>query len=383
MMFTRLLRTLTAAPALAAALTLSSSPCIAQGEPEQAPPQTQEKAADNQEQKQEEKQGQKPAEAKDEKAADGKDEKADKKGEKKEVPQGTPVFWREPADISSRNLLLGPGGEGMKPDLSRVVYLETPTDGGYSVKWRVRDGAGREWVAKLGNEAQPETAATRLVWAAGYPTEITYLVPCARIENAPAPPESKGIKRCEGGGFANVRFEARPAEQKRLDNWSWDKNPFAGTKEFAGLVVMMGLVNNWDLKDENNKVIYAPGEGGAGELRYVISDLGATFGKTGNFITHSRNEPEKYIKTGFVERVEGGRVKFEYNGKKGSLFENITVEQAKWIGDILGRLTEEQIKDAFRAANYEPEVVEGLAQEVLGRINSLRRLSAPAAGGGR
>ncbi|HEY0174148.1 MAG TPA: hypothetical protein VGB98_24230 [Pyrinomonadaceae bacterium] len=302
--------------------------------------------------------------------------KDEKKGEKKEEPpQGTPVLWQEPTDIASRNLLHGPGGEGMKPDLSQVVW-EATEDGGYSVKWTVRDGSGKKWVAKVGNESQPETAATRLVWAAGYPTEVTYLAPCVKIVNAPKP--RKKVEQCEGGGYANVRFEARPENQKRLDNWSWDQNPFAGSKEFAGLVVMMGLINNWDLKDTNNKVVYVPA-GSGGELRYIISDLGATFGKTGNFITHSRNEPEKYVQTGFVEKVEGGRVRFEYNGKKGGLFDAVTVEQAKWIGDILARLSEEQIKDAFRAANYKPDHVEALAQEVMGRINSLRRLSAPDA----
>ena len=302
-----------------------------------------------------------------------------KRGEKKkeEAPQGTPVFWQEPTDIASRNLLLGPGGEGMKPDLKQVIWEETLPEG-YSVKWRVRDASGRKWVVKVGNEAQPETVATRLVWAAGYPTEVNYLVPCVQIVNAPKP--RKDVKRCEGKGYANVRFEARPDDYKRLNEWSWDDNPFKGSKEFAGFVVLMGLLNNWDLKDSNNKIIYVPGEGG-GELRYVVSDLGATFGKTGNFITHSRNEPEKYVKTGFVDKVEGGRVKFEYNGKKGGLFDAVTVEQAGWIGDILGRLSEEQVMDAFRAANYGPKEVEALSQEVLGRINSLRRLSAPAAVG--
>lgn len=304
------------------------------------------------------------------------DEKAEAKGEGKRgaAPQGTSVFWREPADIASRNLLLGPGGEEMKPDLSQVIWEETE-QGGYSVKWRVRDASGKKWVVKAGNEAQPETAAARLVWAAGYPVEVNYLVPCVHIVNAPKP--KKKVKRCEGKGYANVRFEARPENYRRLENWSWNKNPFTGTKEFAGFVVLMGLLNNWDLKDSNNKIIHVPGEGGEGELRYIVSDLGATFGKTGNFITHSRNEPEKYVKTGFVEKVEGDLVRFEYNGKMGGLFDGVTVEQAKWIGDVLGGLSEEQVKDAFRAANYTPQEVEGLAQEVLGRINALRRLPAP------
>src|SRR5215210_9459043 len=78
------------------------------------------------------------------------------KGKKKGPPQGTPVLWREPTDISSRDLLLGPGGEEMKPDLSRVTFIKEET-GGYSKKYRVRDGRGRVWVAKIGKEAQPET----------------------------------------------------------------------------------------------------------------------------------------------------------------------------------------------------------------------------------
>src|SRR5215216_3773072 len=67
-----------------------------------------------------------------------------KKDEKKEAaPQGTPVFWQEPSDISSRNLLLGPGGEEMKPDLKQVIWEETMPEG-YSVKWRVRDASGKK-----------------------------------------------------------------------------------------------------------------------------------------------------------------------------------------------------------------------------------------------
>jgi hypothetical protein len=214
------------------------------------------------------------------------------------------------------------------------------------------------------------------VWAAGYPTEINYLVPCVKITNAPKPPKDKSVKRCEGKGFANVRFEARPDDVKRLDVWSWKQNPFAGTKEMQGLIVLMALVNNWDLKDDNNKVVYYPD--GGGELRYVISDLGATFGKTGGPITHSRNEPEKYIKTGFVEKVEGNLVRFDYHGKNSGLFDNITVEQAKWLGDLLSQLSEKQIMDAFRAANFDPKEIEGLTYEVRARINALHNLPGGA-----
>jgi hypothetical protein len=259
----------------------------------------------------------------------------------------------------------------MKPDLSRVTFIKDQAAGGFSINYRVRDGAGKIWVAKLRDEAQPETAAVRLVWAVGYMTEINYLVPCLKIEGAPSP----GVKRCEGGGFANVKLEARPEKVKRLEIWSWAKNPFSGTKEFQGMVVLMSLMNNWDLKDDNNRIIFQPnGAGGRPELQYILSDLGATFGKTGGFISRSRNRPENYAKSKFVEGVEGNRVKFAYGGKNSGLFANITVAQAKWIGSWLSRVSDKQLSDAFRAANYSPDEVQLLTTTTRARINQLVNL---------
>ena len=291
-----------------------------------------------------------------------------KKDKKKEPPpQGTPVLWREPADVSALDLFHGPGGEEMKPDLSRLTFIEEEK-GGYSKKYRVRDAAGRVWVAKVGKEAQPETAASRLVWAAGYVTEITYLAPRATIEGK--------------GTFENVRFEARPENVKRFGEWRWDSNPFAGTRELQGLKILMALIENWDIKNDNNRVLAVSGEGGT-ELHYVVSDLGATFGKTGGQggpiallrqVKGSRNEPEEYVSDKFVEGVEGGRVRLHFSGKNSDLMRDITVEDARWLAGILSRLTDEQIEDAFRAANYTPEEVRILADAVKARIAELTGL---------
>lgn len=255
----------------------------------------------------------------------------------------------------------------MKPDLSRVTFIRDQAGGGYSINYRVRDGSGKIWIAKLRAEAQPETAAVRLVWAIGYMTEINYLVPCVKIEGAPA----SGVKRCEGGGFTNVKFEARPKHVKRLETWRWASNPFSGTKEFQGMIALMSLMNNWDLKDDNNKIIFVPDGPGGPELRYILSDLGATFGKTGGFLSRTRNKPEDFAKSRFIEGVEGSRVRFSYSGKNSGLFGNITVEHARWLGTWLSRLNDKQISDAFRAANYTPEEVQLLTHAVRARINQL------------
>jgi hypothetical protein len=278
------------------------------------------------------------------------------KGEKKELT-GTPVFWREPTDLESRNLLLGAGGEAMKPDVSKLTFIEQK-QGGYSTKYRVRDAKGNEWIAKLGKEAQPDTAANRLLWALGYETEIAYLVPKVKIEGK--------------GEFENVRLEARPADVKRAGNWMWENNPFKDTPEFRGLKILMVMINNWDMKDDNNEILAVRGDAtGEGELRYIISDLGGTFGKTGGFLARSRNKPSDYQKADFIKKVNGNVIDFNYGGKNQRLFENITVADARWLSNLMKRLSDEQIKDAFRAANYSPEQVDQLAGALKARINEL------------
>lgn len=284
----------------------------------------------------------------------------DKKQKQKVIPEGTPVLWSEPVDIATRDLYLGAGGEEMKPDLSSVTLIKEEK-GGYSTKYRVRDGSGREWVAKVGREAQPETAAVRLMWGVGYFSDLDYLAPSVRIE---------GLNKT----LENVRFGARPKEIKRIDDWQWDNNPFIGKREFQGLKIMMALLNNWDIKDSNNKILVVRNDNGETELRYIVHDLGATFGKAGGAfwkITRSRNDPDAYVKTTFIDKVKNGRVDFHYGGKRSSLFDDITVEDARWMGHWLSQLSDRQLEDAFRAANYKPEEVRLLAGTLRQRIKEL------------
>jgi hypothetical protein len=284
---------------------------------------------------------------------------------KKPMPAGAPVMWREPTDIASRDLFLGSGGEAGKPDLSRVTLIEK-VESGFSEKYRVRDAAGREWVAKVSREAQSEAAAVRLLWAVGYVTELTYLAPSVSIAGTPK------------GTYENVRFEGRSKDVKRLDPWLWDKNPFVGKREFQGLKVMMLLLNNWDIKDDNNGILHVVTPEGQSELHYIVSDLGATFGKIGSgplwALKRSRNDPQDYAESKFVDHVHKDRVFFHYGGKKQDVFEDISVGDVQWITALLSRLSDQQISDAFRAANYTQEEIATLTAAVRARINELVKL---------
>ena len=273
------------------------------------------------------------------------------------------VMW-EQVNIAERNLFYGPGGTEMQPDLKRAQFMGRQ-EGGNNIKYRIKDASGKEWVIKVGDETQPETAATRLLWAIGYRTEINYLVPSVSIP--------------QFGNYKNVRFEGRPDKIKRLDRWSWTNNPFVGTNEFEALKIMMAMFNNWDIKDENTAIL----KDGDSHY-YIISDLGASFGKLADESGGSRkgrsvNKPEQYAEAKFIKQVRDGVIELDYRGKADNIIRTVKVEHGRWLADLLLQLSDKQIEDAFRAANYKQEDIKLLAQAFKARIMELDEATkAPA-----
>jgi len=53
---------------------------------------------------------------------------------------------------------------------------------------------------------------------------------------------------------------------------------------------------------------------------------------------------------------------------------HIPVADARWMGHLLGELSPQQIRDAFRAAGYSPEEVEAYGRLVEQRIVELEKL---------
>ena len=272
-------------------------------------------------------------------------------------PDAPAVMWEEPADIRSRDLYTGPGGKALAPDLKDAVVLGRQP-GGNNLKYRLRDRKGNEWVAKVADESQPETAAVRLLWAVGYKTEINYLMP--------------DLQLVKERPFRNVRLEARPKDVKRGERWMWANNPFIGTKEFDGLKIMMAMLNNWDLKDENNIVLIVDGK-----HHYVVSDLGASFGKLANAPKsrsgRSVGDPDDYAKSVFIKGTRDGVIDFAYNGMADHLLKGVKVEHGRWLADLLLQLSDKQILDAFRAANYSDEKATVFANAFKARIAALDR----------
>jgi hypothetical protein len=234
------------------------------------------------------------------------------------------------------------------------------------------------------------------VWAAGYNTEESYYFNRANIDGMKK--LSRGQKYVQGNSVVGARFESRRENIKRGKEWSWRDNPFKNTRELNGLKTMMVLTNNWDTFKKNNKVLHNKD---TNEANYTVTDLGATMGKAaGAGAGRSKNNVRDYTRSRFVKKVDGDNVKFNYDVRPKKLgllsvfyppyyirqhkatttMNKVPVSDAAWIGAKMAQLSDEQLRDAFRAAGYDRNTQDAYARAVRNRINELNRLgNAPLA----
>jgi len=255
------------------------------------------------------------------------------------------------------------------------------------------DENGVKWRVKLGVEARPEVVATRLVWAVGYYANEDYFVPELRVEGMPHLKRGQNLVS-KDGTVHNVRLKRSLKGEEKIRDWKWSDNPFTRQRQLNGLRVMMALLNNWDLKDENNAVYEEKhGDSGSPELHYAVSDLGASFGTTGPSLTHSMSmgNLKAYQHSKFIRKTTSEYVDFYVPSRPALIYlatpkeffsrvdmrwigSHIPRSDAQWIGGLLAQLSPDQIRDAFRAAGYTPDQVNAYAAVVEGRIAELNRL---------
>jgi hypothetical protein len=299
--------------------------------------------------------------------------------------EGPPVMWRDPANIASRDLYFGPGGKSHQPVGPFRFEREVTT--GSQAKFDVVDAAGVRWSVKLGSESQPETVASRLVWAAGYFSNEDYFIPTFQVQDLPH--LHRGSSHVTSGDIVHgARFKRRPNDEEKIGLWKWSECPFSGTREWYGLRIMMAVLNNWDVKDANNVVYQLKGD--HPEQRYVVSDLGASFGPValsrslkGNFQAYReskwiRSVSQDYVDFNVPSPPTGGywiafplrieRLGLDWFGR------HIPREDCRWVGNLLSHLSLNQIQDAFRAAGYSPDEIQGFSSIVEQRIRELQAM---------
>ena len=207
----------------------------------------------------------------------------------------------------------------------------------------------------------------RMLSALGYHQPPVYFLPSFTLN------DDKGTHQEHGG-----RFRPTIPEFEELGDWSWQQNPFVGTKPYQGLLVILLMFGSGDLKNSNNSLYAFRRPDGTTERLYVVRDIGNALGDTGRYDS-TKNDPDVFERQPFISGVANGFVVFPYNGWHQELFRGrITTEDAAWAGDLMARLTDAQWDVAFSAGGYEPAVAARFKKALKLRIEQARRTGAAA-----
>jgi hypothetical protein len=155
---------------------------------------------------------------------------------------------------------------------------------------------------------------------------------------------------------------------------------------------MMALVNNWDLKDENNAAYEAAGPQGPVTV-YEVADLGASFGTAGYAWPESiaKGNATAYRSSSFIRNVTPETVDFAVPARPALAYlfdlprfiqrmrmravgRGIPRASARWMGEWLARLSIAQLRDAFMAAGFAPAETDVYVAVLRARIVRLATL---------
>jgi hypothetical protein len=274
----------------------------------------------------------------------------------KPTPQQMAELWIEPE--GPRDLFWGVGGKQHAPSRDVTYAVEKKDDTGFSVSYDVTSPDEVEWSAKIGPEAQTEVVVSRILWGLGYHQPPVYYLPSWKVKTA------DGQEKIE----SEARFRPKLENLKRLDKlWFWQDNPFVGTRPFNGLLVVLLMLNSTDLKNDNNSLYELPEPSEGARTWYVVRDLGAALGETGKLFPR-RNWLAGFEQAGFIRKVEGDQILFDYKGRHQELMKIITPADVRWASLRMRGLTDAQWRDAFRAANYTDEMTDRFLRKIHEKI---------------
>jgi hypothetical protein len=276
------------------------------------------------------------------------------------MPWDAPLgeFWQRPAEVEDQDLFEAPWDRGEAPDPADEFRLVSrASHGGPEVV--VTDGAGRQWAVRQMPDARAghgsiEVVLSRVLSALGYHQPPVYFLRSFVMRDA------DGVHEAPGG-----RFRRQGGPMLSRGTWSWEQNPFVGMFPYQGLLVTLLMFNASDLASPGNAQYDVVRRGDIARW-YVLDDLAATLGPTG---LSAGDDEETFAGGRFITRVVAGYVEFDCDGPCRALVrDHITADDVGWASFLLGRLSDRQWHDAFRAGGYDAAIAGRFIATIRGRI---------------
>lgn len=177
---------------------------------------------------------------------------------------------------------------------------------------------------------------------------------------------------------ANVHSD--PNRSWSVGPWDFAQLDHATRHELRGLALLAAWIGWFDCRFINTRLEVLETADGF-QLRHAITDLGSCLGRTSGLFSRMCEDPEGFPWT-FTRpaRFQGkGRMTIPfrivgYNPiELPRSFRRMDLEDARWMGNLIQRLSKRQIADALAAAGFEQDDLELLLEKLLSRRAQMLR----------
>lgn len=286
-----------------------------------------------------------------------------------------------PTDVPSNDIRTGPQFKGaFAPDAEITCdYVDKRPDG-KSRKFLCEVAPGDEVKIKYGTgngEVHAEVAATRLLWALGFPTDAMYPIRVV-CRGCPADPfHGKGPKSERmvlERAAAERKFPGKALAFNGLEGWSWPE--LDSIDESAGgaprahrdaLKLLAVFVQHTDTKPPQQRLTCVGGdkeqeaEGVCFHPFMMINDLGQTFGRANlrnrDRLSGMNFEGWSHTKVWLDSRQCIGNLPRSFTGT----LENPKISEGgrRFLADLLVQLSDRQLRDLFEISHAAERMSEG------------------------
>lgn len=275
---------------------------------------------------------------------------------------------RQNVDPSTMDLLNGPQGEGAYKKGEAVPCKYEEKDplhplGGHSPKFPCWSPAGERLKIKYKGDVNPEVygevVGARLLWALGFYADRMYSVKI-QCENCPADPwtstkESPRALRTFEPASIQKRLKGTEMSESEGQGWTFgdldvvnDAKGGATRAEVDALKLLAVFMNHGDNTANQQALLCLDGDPECKKPIAYITDIGGVFGGKGFFTSYRHWTRKKTVWKDPKECVtDFSGTDPKYNDPR------ISEAGRKLLSDLLGKLSDKQVKDLFLGARFD------------------------------